>query len=1297
MSDPDPAPGTRASDDELLADLFDELLQEILEGRTPDLATYHPNRPDLRDRIRKTWALACSVAGRREPSRPVLGGYEIVRELGHGGMGTVYLARHQILQREVAIKVLPHSLAMSPRAKQRFLEEARSLARLRHDHVVHIHRIIDHAEMLAFEMEYVDGPSLQSLILALRQQAKPLAIATLAEVLGRPVETLGTRTTVEWFVRLAIRIARALGEVHRHGLVHRDVKPSNILLRADGRPVLADFGLARLEDPDASQTGAFAGTPVYAAPERLRDGDSAIDGRADVYSLGVTLYEALTLSPPFAGSSTHEVLRRIENGQLPSLRRQAPQVPRDLEIVLAKAMEPDARHRYASADEFADDLDRLLTLQPILARPAGVVRRAGKFLRRHQRVCVAAIAGALVVTSAIWPVLAHASAREAAQARARQQLHTARTLLLCPETTQVSWLPESGANGHQTRRPGFAQEQVDALERALAAYREASATDASDPDLRLEQDVIATAIAVRRQQLEAKPRAPQLAGSESDQALCREVIRHAARAGDSSDLDRACAAAPPRERYAAGLLAFLIGDHGATRICWDDLNDRLPDHPLLEACAALQLWSDGAPERAFPRLFHAAREFPDATALPLAIAEAALESGDPSQAATWLARIPATDDATLLQARRAKLQADLLLAEGDVEGARRAFRQLAYQDQTSPEPLQRLAHIAVTQGEFESAGRLLQTGIARWPDYAPLRREQARLCLLHRDVRGYLRQVRYALAQDPNDGTRRDAADLADVLRLGGLQAAHREFMARFGGSRPAPLHDDALPLATWLPRAAVLALENASQLCATWDRAWVAASHSEGRPFAVALQSTWLTALRTPNLVDVLPAAARTSLLVGVPLVRAAFTDLISAMVLPYQQSLGDPLLRVSAPPLVAIREVADYLYGNQVLLAGDLDGDTLEDFVVTAPTRTRTPGGVIELRSRASGGLLHAWHSDAPAHWFARSIAVVGDVDGDLCTDLALGMPALSPSRTPYAVVELRSGRTGQRLWSSTLPAPNAGDVIAAIGDVDGDGIRDLVVGAPPDSVHEQERGRAFLCSGATGAMLHELVAERTDVWFGAAVARTGDIDGDGRDDVVVGGNRGNAPGLVGVFSGATGGELLTVNEQDVREDFGACVAGLPDIDGDGAADFAVGAPCIGSRGRETGHVHLISGRTGSAIRQLRGDRAGEGFGSVLCPLPTWTKGAAGLAVTARRGGPVGTGYVRIFEVASGMPRQTISGNLSCDSVGTALADFADEDGDGYRELAFLMQSRRGLAMIWVLSFRDAFVDGQPPSTFR
>lgn len=1287
------SPDDGTADEELLADLFDDLLQEILEGRTPDLATYHPDRPDLRDRIRKTWALACSVAGRREPSRPVLGGYEIVRELGHGGMGTVYLARHQILQREVAIKVLPHSLALSPRAKQRFLEEARSLARLRHGHVVQIHRVIDHAEMLAFEMEYIDGPSLQSLILSLRQKPKPMAIASLAEALATPVGSLGTRSVVEWLVRLGIDIARALGEVHRHGLVHRDVKPSNILLRANGQPVLADFGLARLEQLEATHSGAFAGTPVYAAPERLRDGDNAIDGRADVYSLAVTLYEALTLSPPFAGSSTHEVLRRIENGQLPSLRKQAPQVPRDLEIVLAKAMEPDPRHRYASADEFADDLDRLLLLQPIHARPAGVVRRVGKFLRRHQRVCIAAAAGALVVTGAIWPVMAHTSARAAARERSQQAMHVAREQLLCPEHIQVSWMGGArGAAQHQLRRPTLVRAQLDALERALTAYRDALAADDTDTDLGLEVGVATVAAAVRHQQLEPSSPAPQLDGTACDTALCREILRRAAREGGTTGLDRLVLGAGPRERYAAGLLAFLLGDLGASRSCWEDLPELLPDHPLLEACMALQLSSDGFPERAFPRLFHAAREFPNATAMPLAIAEAALFSGDAAQTATWLERIPVTTDASLLQARRALLQADLLVAQGDYEAAQRDYRQLVQLDPSAPEPVERLARVALLLGENDTAHRLLQSGLDRWPDHAPLHRDQARLCLLRRDIGGYLREVRYVLSQDLGDGARRTAAELADVLRLGGLRDTFSEFSRRYALGSPTILRDDSVQLTTWLPKTAARAIAMAGQTIATWDRANVDASHIEKRPIAVELRTAWLTALRLPPVLGALPLPVQRAVVGGIPLLLVALTDYVSEQLLPYQQSLGSPLLRVNNPPLVARTTPGDVLYGQQILRASDLDGDTLEDFVVAAPTRTNTPGGFLEVRNRQSGSLLHTWRSDTPANRFARSIAVLADVDGDLCADLAIGMPALAATGT--GLLELRSGRTGARLWSESIGSATTGEALAALDDVDGDGVQDLVVGAPPGDVHGQERGRAFICSGATGAILHELVAERAGVWFGAAVACAGDVDGDGCADVVVGGNRGSAPGLVSVFSGATGRELVTITEQDVREDFGATVAGIGDIDGDGRPDVAVGAPGFGYRGRETGRVHLLSSRTGNAILQLRGDRAGEGFGYVLCPLPTWVdKNTAALAVSAKRGGPVGTGYVRVFAVVTGMPMQTLAGNLVTEGFGSALAAFGDHDGDGYPELGFVSKSRSNRTTIWALSFAATFVDGKPP----
>ena len=153
-----------------------------------------------------------------------------------------------------------------------------------------------------------------------------------------------------------------------------------------------------------TQSHAFADTPLYAAPERLRGGDEAIDARADIYSLGVTLYEAITLSPPYHGRSTGEVLRRMERGKLPPMRARTRYVSDDLQTVLEKAMEPDPQDRYANAAALADDLERLLSLQPVLARPAGVLRKLGKAARRNRRLLAAAAGGALAVALFAWQI-----------------------------------------------------------------------------------------------------------------------------------------------------------------------------------------------------------------------------------------------------------------------------------------------------------------------------------------------------------------------------------------------------------------------------------------------------------------------------------------------------------------------------------------------------------------------------------------------------------------------------------------------------------------------------------------------------------------------------------------------------------------------------------------------------------------------------------------------------------------------------------------------------------------------------
>lgn len=1281
---------TDTRDEEILADLFDTLLQEILEGNTPDLSQYQRERPDLHDRIQKTWALACSVAGRREPSRPVLGGYEILRELGHGGMGTVYLARHQVLQRDVAIKVLPHSLAMSPRAKQRFLEEARALARLQHDHVVHIHRVIDHAEMLAFEMEFVDGPSLQQVVMGLRTQPRPHSLEALAQVLGCTVTQLGARTSVEWFVRVGIRIARALAEVHRHGLVHRDVKPSNILLRADGTPVLADFGLARMEDLEAPQASGFAGTPVYAAPERLRGGDGDIDARADVYSLGVSLYETLSLSPPFAGSTTHEVLRRIENGRLPALRKQAPHVSRDLEIVLGKAMEADRRHRYASADAFAEDLERLLNLQPILARPAGPLRRTWQFLRRHQRVVAASLIGAVLAAAATWPALAHANARESARREGQQALQAARSQVLALENLQVVSLRAfAGSSSQRLRQPTALHNQQTALQRALQHYERAQAALPEHAEIAVERSVLRLALRIR--EADGTGLAEHTTGLP---VLLARVAANLATGHNDDGLREAAAKAPTNERFAAGLLAFLCGDLVQSHWCWRGLDTEELRHPLLEACLALQLASDGYPERAYPRLFHAARELPGVAALELAMADAALAMGDTDLARSWLQRLPSASENPIIQARRLLLATDLQLADGDIDGAARGYRQLFQLDPTDPLPALRLAALAAERGDRSTAQRVLGTILARWPDHAGARLEQARLCLIHRDLPGYLAQARYVLGQELAQRPRASASMLAEILRLGGLhnlrQAALPDEPLRTGSF----LRQAALPLAAWLAPARLQALELTLPLLATMDRCHQQARDAEPVAIAAHLRTLRLASKELPGLVQRMPWLCQAAMMLPLPWLDQQITDWLTVRSMPHLSTLGTRVRIIEEEPLVRLQLPQDLpLYGQQLALAEDCDGDTLRDLVVACPPvpKART-AGYVEIRSLHDGELLRTLRGDNPDLIFARSITVLDDVDGDLCSDILVGAPRGRPQSGNTGEILLYSGRTGEVLWRLERPHSAFGVSLATMRDLDGDGKSDILVGASSLALGNSDRGRAFLVSGATGRVLRELQPDRGNTWFGAAVANAGDVDGDGVDDALVGGNYGQAAGLVMVFSGRTGAAMLTLGDESPQSDFGQACCSLGDITGDGIPDLAISAPAVASRGKQIGKVQVFSGSTGLVLHEIFGEIPGEGFGNALAAVQGWVApDRISLAIAARRGGPVGTGYVRVFDAATGSPQQTHASGPRAASFAHSLLPIGHRQGARYPSMLIPLISRDASAAIMHMSF------GQTQATSR
>jgi serine/threonine-protein kinase len=296
---------------------------------------------------------------------PVVAGYELLGELARGGMGVVYKARHQRLNRLVALKMILAGERAAPSQIARFLAEAEAVAHVRHPNIVQIYDVGQHGQQPFFSLELVEGGSLGE---RLRAGAMPPRQA--AEL----IETL----------------ARATHAAHLAGIVHRDLKPSNVLLTGDGIPKIADFGLAKRLNMELRQTrtGAVLGTPSYMAPEQAQGKASDIGPATDVYALGAMLYETLTGRPPFRARTYEDVLLRVIHMDPVSLRRRKPTTPRDLETICLKCLEKDPRRRYPSARALADDLRRWLDGDPIVARHYGVASRVAGWARRQPALAV---------------------------------------------------------------------------------------------------------------------------------------------------------------------------------------------------------------------------------------------------------------------------------------------------------------------------------------------------------------------------------------------------------------------------------------------------------------------------------------------------------------------------------------------------------------------------------------------------------------------------------------------------------------------------------------------------------------------------------------------------------------------------------------------------------------------------------------------------------------------------------------------------------------------------------------------
>jgi eukaryotic-like serine/threonine-protein kinase len=441
--------------------------------------------------VAPTEACGSSEAPALEPVTEDWGEFHIVREIGRGGMGIVYEAEQQSLNRHVALKVLPFAAAFDARQLQRFRNEAQAAAQLHHANIVPVFAVGSDRGVHYYAMQLIDGQSLAAVIAGLRAQQgrRPATPADErpAELSGSgPANAVGLlvqgRRYFEAAARLGRSAAQALEHAHQVGIIHRDIKPANLLLDGRGTLWVTDFGLAQFQnDRGLTLTGELIGTLRYMSPEQALARRGLVDHRTDVYSLGATLYELLTLEPAFDGQDRQQLLRQIAVTEPRPPRAVNPALPRELETVILKAIAKDPNERYASAQDLADDLDRFLKDKPVRARRPALLLRATRWARRHRAamgvafgLLLVAVIGLLVGTILI--ARAHAETRRAYQ-REQQKAQEA--------SAERQWAHESFVQARRVidfftfvgeedlaRKPELKRMRRTLLEAALAYHRD---------------------------------------------------------------------------------------------------------------------------------------------------------------------------------------------------------------------------------------------------------------------------------------------------------------------------------------------------------------------------------------------------------------------------------------------------------------------------------------------------------------------------------------------------------------------------------------------------------------------------------------------------------------------------------------------------------------------------------------------------------------------------------------------------------------------------------------------------------
>jgi eukaryotic-like serine/threonine-protein kinase len=592
----------------LVARVADEFLDRQRRGERPTAAEYaarHPEAADLLRRVLTALEIAGLSGGPNAGDDGVatgtLGDFRLIREVGRGGMGIVYEAEQISLGRRVALKVLPFAATMDSRQLQRFHNEAKAAASLHHEHIVPVYAVGCERGVHYYAMQFITGATLAQVITGRAGDAESQVPVHAAETgpykeadnlrspaaPTSPIAALSTertgpkgRTFYRSAAETVAHAADALEYAHAVGIVHRDIKPGNLLIDAAGKVWVADFGLARF-GPDAGLTmsGDLLGTLRYMAPEQALARHGLADHRVDVYGLGCTLYELLTGRPAVGGTDKAEIVRHIAFEEPVAPRKLDKHIPAELETIALKCLAKNPNERYATAGELAADLRRFIEDKPIKAKPPSVRQRTGKWARRHAGAVWAVAAGLLLVAlgTTASSVLLDRQKRHAQDAYARTRL------ALDEMSSKVidEWL---------AKQPALSDEQKQFLERVLGHYEWLAEETGTD----LETRVGLAAANLRVGDIRAKlgqtaeaetayGRAIELYQKLADQTPNEPAYRlalgkgHRAHGGALSRLDRP-AEAEASYNQALGIHEQLVAAAPADPSCRDMLADTLLEY-----------------------------------------------------------------------------------------------------------------------------------------------------------------------------------------------------------------------------------------------------------------------------------------------------------------------------------------------------------------------------------------------------------------------------------------------------------------------------------------------------------------------------------------------------------------------------------------------------------------------------------------------------------------------------------------------------------------------------------------------